>query len=85
MSYCFQDHPELSKKLNELARHEMIERFLKDLRVDIEICRLEGWDYFEYLQEIKEIIDSFYEKSPAGAGTPARQKGDYIRKESPPL
>ena len=36
MSYCFQDHPELSKKLNELARHEMIERFLKDLRVDTE-------------------------------------------------
>ena len=50
---------EIAKALNKLAREKMKYNLLKDLRVDIEICKLEGWDYKVYLLELKEIIDSF--------------------------
>lgn len=50
---------EWAKKLNQLAREQMKMRLLNDLRFDIEVCKLEGWDYKEYLYSLKEIIDSF--------------------------
>lgn len=45
--------------LNRVAREQMKLRLLGDIRVDIEVCKLEGIDYKEYLLELKEIIDSF--------------------------
>ena len=45
--------------LNQLARKKMIYKLLQDIRVDIEVCKLEGFDYKPYLLEIKEIIDKF--------------------------
>lgn len=45
--------------LNTLAREQMKYKLLADIRTDIEVCKLEGWDYIEYLREIKDIIDSF--------------------------
>lgn len=45
--------------LNRLAREEKKLSLLQDIRVDIEVCRLEGWDYKQYLKELKEIIDGF--------------------------
>ena len=50
---------ELGRTLNRLAREQMKYKLLQDIRIDIEICRLEGLDYKEYLFEIKEIIDGF--------------------------
>lgn len=50
---------ETSKALNRLAREKMKLKLLQDIRVDIEVCKLEGFDYKEYLKEIKDIIDSF--------------------------
>lgn len=46
-------------KLNVLAREQMKMKLLNDLRFDIEVCRLEGWDYKTYLLELKNIIDGF--------------------------
>ena len=45
--------------LNTLAREEMKYRLMADIRADIEVCKLEGIDYKEYLRELKSIIDGF--------------------------
>lgn len=45
--------------LNTLAREQMKLRLLKDIRCDIEVCKLEGIDYKQYLLEIKDMIDGF--------------------------
>lgn len=48
-----------AKKLNELARRQQIVRLLADIRVDMMICELEGWDRMEYINQLKELLDSF--------------------------
>ena len=50
---------DIGLSLNQLARKKMIYKLLQDIRVDIEVCKLEGFDYKPYLLEIKEIIDKF--------------------------
>ena len=52
----------LEKTLNQLARESMKLKLLADIRIDLEICKLEGYDCKEYLKEIKELIDSFFKK-----------------------
>ena len=46
-------------KLNQLAREQLKFRILTDIRFDIEVCKLEGWDYKNYLFELKTLIDEF--------------------------
>lgn len=50
---------EIAEKLNKLARLKMKQKLLADIRVDIEICKLEGWSVSEYLRDIKDLINSF--------------------------
>jgi hypothetical protein len=45
--------------LNTLAREQMKCRLMADIRADIEVCKLEGIDYKQYLFELKDIIDGF--------------------------
>ena len=47
-----------ARALNDLARHEAIVRLLADIRIDLEICELEGWDKTEYINKLKELLDS---------------------------
>ena len=47
-----------AKALNDLARHTAILRILKDVRIDLEICEIEGWDKNEYLNLIKQLLNS---------------------------
>lgn len=47
-----------AKALNDLARHQTIIRLLSDIRMDMEICEIEGWDRTEYINQIKQLIDS---------------------------
>ena len=47
------------KKLNQLAREQMKLKLLADIRIDIEICKIEGWDVNEYLKSLNELIGSF--------------------------
>lgn len=49
---------ETAKALNDLARHRMILRLLEDIRMDLEICKIEGWDEREYITEIQKMIAS---------------------------
>ena len=53
---------ECARALNTLAREQLKYRLLADIRIDIQICQFEGWDYKEYLLEIKKLIDSFLKK-----------------------
>ena len=55
----YTDPKDTGKALNQLARHQMICRLLADIRLDIEVCKLEGINYKEYLLELKGIIDGF--------------------------
>jgi len=49
---------ETAKALNDLARNTAIARILNDIRMDMEICEIEGWDKNEYLNLIRELLNS---------------------------
>lgn len=46
-----------ARALNDLARHKAIVRLLNDIRMDMEICEIEGWDKNEYLNSIRQLLD----------------------------
>lgn len=56
------DTPYLRKKFNQLAREELKQKLLADIAMDIQICRMEGWDYREYLLDLRETIEYFIKK-----------------------
>jgi len=49
---------ETAKALNDLSRHKVIVRLLADIRIDLEICEIEGWDKTEYIKQLKKLLDS---------------------------
>lgn len=49
--------PETRKALNRLAREQIKLRLLADIRFDLAVCEIEGWDKLEYLNELKSMID----------------------------
>ena len=57
---------EISKALNDLARHRMIMRLLADIRIDIEVCRIEGWDVKEYIRMLQTEINRLGEREING-------------------
>lgn len=54
---------ETAKALNDLARHTAIVRILNDIRIDMEICEIEGWDKREYLNLIRQLLNSMGEQN----------------------
>jgi hypothetical protein len=44
------------RKLNELAREQMKTRLLADILIDMEICKLEGWDVTEHLYDVIDLL-----------------------------
>lgn len=40
------------KTLNRLAREQMKLKILKDISMDMQICKLEGWNVTEYIDEL---------------------------------
>ncbi|MBQ1574140.1 MAG: hypothetical protein IIZ78_23700 [Clostridiales bacterium] len=52
---------ETRKQYNRFARETMKYRLLRDIRVDLQICELEGWNKTEYLDELKEMINQLGE------------------------
>lgn len=48
---------ETAKQFNQLARLTMINKLLVDIRKDLAICEIEGWDKKEYIQMIKNEIN----------------------------
>lgn len=62
MSVILDEHPDTPKKMQELARHQMILRLYTDILTDMQICEVEGWDKMEYIRMLQELINSFTEK-----------------------
>ena len=50
---------DISKALNTLARHRMIERLYRDILIDMTVCEIEGWDKMEYIKDLQEVINHF--------------------------
>lgn len=48
-----------AKALNDLARHKAILRLLNDIRIDMEVCEIEGWNKLEYINQLKAVVNSF--------------------------
>lgn len=46
--------------LQRLAREQIKTKLLADIRTDLMICQLEGWDQTEYLAELHELIAHFH-------------------------
>lgn len=55
----FKQDKGIEKKIQVLCREQMKEKLLQDILIDINICKLENWDYKEYLIDLKNIIDNF--------------------------
>lgn len=49
-----------AKTVNHLARLKFKEQLLKEIRVDLMVCEIEGWDKKEYINEIKKLLNSIY-------------------------
>ena len=49
--------------LNRLAREQMKLKLMQDIRTDLMICEIEGWNQMEYLNELKELIDGFFKQT----------------------
>ena len=62
-----------ARALNDLARHKAIVRILNDIRMDMEICEIEGWDKNEYLNLLKQLLNSIGDKTMGGTDTISRQ------------
>lgn len=45
-----------SKAVQDLARHQMIEKLLADILADLVVCKLEGWDPWEYPRLLRDAI-----------------------------
>lgn len=57
------DCAESVKRYNDLARESMICRLLQDIRVDLAICDIEGWNKLEYINRLKAEINSLGAKT----------------------
>ena len=44
------------RALQVLARQQLIRRLLADILFDINVCRLEGWDWREFPLEIIKVV-----------------------------
>ena len=46
-------------KLNKLAREQTKYKLQCDIAFDLNVCKLEGYNPIEYLNELKQIIDEY--------------------------
>lgn len=50
------DTVETQKALNRYAREQMKKRILTDIKADMMVCEINGWDKLEYLRELSEMF-----------------------------
>lgn len=46
-----------ARAVNDIARHQMIVRLLADIRMDLQICEIEGWDKREYIRMLQSELN----------------------------
>ena len=49
------------RTVNDLARKKFEQKLLADIRVDLMVCEIEGWNKLEYLEELKSLINGLAE------------------------
>ena len=62
------DTPATRRTFNLLAREKMKLRLLADIRADLMVCELEGWDKLEYLDELLALVQELRKKGGEGDG-----------------
>lgn len=50
------DTPEMRRLLNRAAREQLKQRLLADVLMDMNICKIEGWDRLEFVNELMELL-----------------------------
>lgn len=58
----FDDDPLTPRRLQELARHQLITKLLADVLMDMQVCRLEGWDETEFIRQLHGELDRLMKK-----------------------
>lgn len=58
----FDDDTLTPRRLQELARHQLITKLLADVLMDMQVCRLEGWDETEFIRQLHKELDGLMEK-----------------------
>lgn len=53
------DTPDTRKAINTLARYQMRTRLLNDIRFDLAVCDIEGWDKREYINQLQDLLNGF--------------------------
>ena len=53
---------DVSIPYNQFCREKVKEALLRDLVIDLEVCKLEGLDHKQYITELKQIIDETYKR-----------------------
>ena len=46
------------KTVNDLARLKFKQRLLIDIRIDLMVCEIEGWNKKDYIKELKSLLNS---------------------------
>ena len=47
------------RTMSKVARERMKLKLLADIRADLMICEIEGWDRKEYLRDLQEMLNGF--------------------------
>lgn len=65
---AFADWMDADKKnryhIQHMARKQFINKMYAELLIDMEICKMEGWDMFEYPRMMKEALAVCFPKKP---------------------
>lgn len=56
------DTPEMRHLLNRAAREQLKQRLLADVLMDMNICKIEGWDRLEFVNELIEMLAALGKK-----------------------
>lgn len=73
------DAPATRRAFNRLAREKMKLRLLADIRMDLMVCELEGWDKLEYLDELLALVQKL--RKGGGEDDNDKSKNDYCKHE----
>lgn len=63
------DTPATRRAFNRLAREKMKLRLLADIRADLMVCEIEGWDKLEYLDELLALVQELRKKGGGEDGS----------------
>lgn len=57
------DTIETQKAFNRYAREQMKVRILTDVKADMMVCEINGWDKLEYLNELSEMLSDLLNRA----------------------